>query len=212
MNVLIGMEFSAVVRDAFITCGHDAWSCDLLDTEGRAGNHLKGDVCWALEGNLFKFPDAVDIRTGYHPLIRKWDLAIFHPECTYLTNSGVRWLRTEEGRWAKMEAAAKFFKELLDCGIPKIAVENPIMHGYAKEIIGRQQDQIIQPWQFGHGEIKATCLWLKNLPKLWPTNIVDGRMPRVHYAAPGPDRWKERSRTLPGIAKAMAEQWGRLTF
>lgn len=135
---------------------------------------------------------------------------IAHPPCTYLANSGVRWLHTQDGRWPKMEAAAEFFKRLLNAPVERIAVENPIIHGHAKYIIEADQDQTIQPWMFGHGETKATCLWLKNLPPLVPTNIVEGREPRVHHASPGPDRWKERSRTLPGIAKAMAEQWGSL--
>lgn len=212
MNVLIGCEFSAVVRDAFIARGHDAWSCDLLDTEGRQGNHLKGDVRWAIEGRLDKF-DAVDIRTGNKPIYKKWDMAIFHPECTFLCNSGVRWLIDRIGnrnyeRWDKMIDAANFFRELFEADIPKIVVENPIMHKYAKEIIGIGQSQIIQPWQFGHGEIKATCLWLKGLPLLKPTCIVDGREARVHREQPGPERWKNRSRTLKGIAAAYAEQWG----
>lgn len=220
LRVLIGCEFSAVVRDAFIAKGHDAWSCDLLDTEGRQGNHLKGDVRWAIEGSLHKFPDAVDIRTGHSPLYRKWDMAIFHPDCTFLTNSGVRWLWINNGwnkikneeRWKEMENGAMFFKELLDAPIERIVVENPIMHKYAKAIVGRSQDQIIQPWMFGHGEIKATCLWLKNLPLLKPTNIVDGRDPRVHHMAPGPDRWKDRSRTLKGIGEAMANQLTGFNF
>ncbi len=212
MNVLIGCEFSAVVRDAFIARGHDAWSCDLLQTEGRQGNHLQGDVRWAIEGRLDKF-EAIDIRTGNKPIFRKWDMAIFHPECTYLSLSGVRWLKdwagnVDQERWDNMIDAAVFFRDLWEADIEKIAIENPIMHGYAKEIIGVNYKQKIQPWEFGHGEVKTTCLWLKNLHPLWPTNIVSGREPRVHFAAPGKDRWKERSRTLKGIAEAMAAQWG----
>lgn len=136
-----------------------------------------------------------------------WDIAIFHPPCTYLCNSGVRWLHTEEGRWDKMREGAEFFKSLLEADIPHIAVENPIMHKYAKEIVGRAQDCSVQPWEHGHGETKRTCFWLKNLPPLKPTNIVEGREGRIWKLSPGEDRWKLRSMTYPGIAKAMAEQW-----
>jgi hypothetical protein len=193
MNVLVACEFSGVVRDAFIAKGHSAISCDLLDTESP-GPHYVGNIM-----------DIID---------DGWDLMIAHPPCTYLTNSGARWLYGGKGtvkdpdRWAKMEESAHFFLDLLNAPVPRIAVENPVMHGHATKIIGRKADQIIQPWQFGHGEIKGTGLWLKNLPPLVPTNIVDGRSPRVHYASPGPNRWKERSRTYTGIAEAMAEQWG----
>ena len=135
---------------------------------------------------------------------------IAHPPCTYLTNSGVRWLKGNESRLTMMHDACAFFLELKNAPIGHIAIENPIPHKYARAEIGNY-DQIIQPWQFGHGETKATCLWLKNLPKLVPTNIVEGRTPRVHHASPGPDRWKERSRTLTGIAEAMADQWGTTT-
>lgn len=145
-----------------------------------------------------------------------WDLMIAHPPCTFLANSGSKHLyigkRKENGidreRWACMEAGARFFRALLDAPVPRVAVENPIVHCHAREIIGQSATQVIQPWQYGHGETKATCLWLKSLPKLQPTRIVSGRTPRVHFASPGPDRWKERSRTLPGIATAMAAQWG----
>ncbi len=219
MQVLIGCEFSAVVRDAFIAKGHDAWSCDLLPTEGRQGNHLIGNIRWAIEGNLFKFPNAIDIRTGNQPLIKKWDLAIFHPDCQFLTNSGVRWLfdpfmRRIEERWKNLETASNFFKELMQAPIEKICIENPIPHKHANL---PPYNQKIQPWQFGHKEMKATCFWLKNLPFLIPTDIVGPpptdiierrKWAKVHRAQPGPDRWKERSRTLLGIAAAMAEQWG----
>jgi hypothetical protein len=193
MRVLIACEFSGVVRDAFITKGHETLSCDLLETE-RFGPHYIGNV--------------LDI------IGDGWDLMVAHPPCTYLTNSGVRWLYGGKGtvvdkkRWALMEEAAEFFSDLLNAPIPYIAVENPIMHGHATRIINSKPTQIIQPWQFGHGEIKGTGLWLKNLPKLVPTNIVEGRVPRVHYTSPSPDRWKERSRTQAGIAEAMANQWG----
>jgi hypothetical protein len=139
-----------------------------------------------------------------------WDLGIFHPECTYLCNSGVRWLKTEAGRIAKMEAACAFFLKCWSAPIKRIAIENPIMHGHAKKLIGIHQTQTIQPWQFGHGETKATCLWLKNLPALTPTNIVAGRIARVHTMAPGPERRANRSRTYDGIGAAMASQWGGL--
>ena len=199
MRVLVGCEFSGVVRDAFAARGHDAWSCDLLPSE-RPGQHIQGDVLGILEDG--------------------WDLAIFHPHCTYLTNAGVRHLhdRVESRngvkakvagseRWVAMFEGAAFFNRLAASPIPRIAIENPIPHKYARALIG-PYTQLIQPWQFGHGETKATCLWLKNLPILTPTNIVEGRTARVHREPPGPDRWKNRSRTFEGIAQAMAEQWG----
>lgn len=200
MKVLIACEFSGIVREAFRVRGHEAYSCDLLPTE-IPGNHYREDIFNVLH---------------YGP--RHWDLLIFHWPCTRLCNSGVRWLFggkgnvRDENRWAQMERDAYAFKSLInEQRISKIAGENPIMHKYALDIIGTKYSQIIHPWQFGHGETKATCLWLKNLPPLKPTNIVEGRTPRVHFASPGPDRWKERSRTLPGIAAAMAEQWGNLS-
>lgn len=192
MKVLVACEFSGIVRDAFAARGHDAWSCDLLPSE-RAGKHAQCDVRKFL--------------TAY---VEPWDLMIAHPPCTYLCNSGVRWLHTQSLRRQQMIEAAHFFKALLNAPINRICVENPIPHKYAVDIIGEKYSQIIQPWQFGHPETKATCLWLKGLPKLKPTNIVSGRNPRVHFASPGPDRWKERSRTLPGIADAMAQQWTEL--
>lgn len=143
-----------------------------------------------------------------------WDMMIAHPPCTYLSNSGVRWLYGGKGdvpdydRWELMEQGARFFRRLLDADISKIAVENPIIHKYAKKIIGRNKDQLVQPWQFGHGETKATCFWLKNLSKLTPTNIVDGRNPTIIQFSPNENRWKDRSRTYKGIADAMASQWG----
>jgi len=192
MRVLVACEFSGIVRDAFAQRGHDAWSCDLLPTE-REGQHIQADVFTVLD--------------------RNWDLMIFHWPCTRLTNAGVRWLYGGRGterdmeRWRQMEADAQAFRRLRNAPIPRIAGENPIPHRYARAIMG-DYSQVIQPWQFGHGETKATCLWLRNLPLLQPTQIVSGRQPRVHYASPSPDRWKERSRTLSGIASAMAEQWG----
>lgn len=198
MKVLIACEFSGVVREAFKARGHDAWSCDIIDAEDGSPYHIKFDAALSFVSHGF------------------WDLMIAHPPCTFLTNSGVRWLykegRQENGRdelrWRDMAKAALFFRRMLEAPIARICVENPIMHGYARELVEADPAQIIQPWQFGHGETKATGLWLKNLPKLEPTNIVEGRQPRVHHASPGPDRWKERSRTLTGIAAAMAEQWG----
>ena len=198
MNVLIGYEFSGAVRREFVARGHYCISVDILPAEDgapgnvyddRLGGHYRGDV--------------------RDKLRERWDLAIFHPPCTRLTNSGVRWL-SERNLWAELNEAAALFRDCLEADIPKIAVENPIPHRYALERIGRKYDQIIQPWQFGHGETKATCLWLKNLPPLAPTNIVEGREAKVHRMPPGPDRWKERSRTYSGIAQAMAAQWGAL--
>jgi hypothetical protein len=180
MKVLVACEFSGIVRDAFLKRGHDAWSCDLLPSE-VSGPHRKQDVLTLLDEG--------------------WDLMIAHPPCTYLARSGARW---HSGSQQQLEALA-FIRRLLDAPIQKIALENPV--GAINSHI-RKPDQIIQPWQYGHGETKATCFWLKNLTCLRPTNIVSGRVPRVHFAKPGPDRWKERSRTLPGIANAMAEQWG----
>lgn len=201
LKVLIACEFSGVVREAFNAYhGVDAFSCDLLPPEDeRPDNHIQGDVLSVLADG--------------------WDLMIAFPPCTYLCNSGVRWLygkgRREGGppdlkRWAAMQDAAKFFKALLSAPIPRICLENPVMHAYARKLIGVDPLQNIQPWMFGHGETKTTCLWLKGLPLLQPTKIVSGRTPRVHHASPGPDRWKERSRTLVGIGQAMADQWVKI--
>lgn len=209
MHILIAFEFSARVRDAFLALGHDAWSCDLRPTEGRIANHLQGDVRWALEGRLDHYPGAVDIRTGRTPLFRKWDMMIAHPPCTRLTNSGVRWLH-ERDLWDELDEAVALFKLPLEADIPRICVENPIPHGYAADRIGVKYTQIVQPWWFGDKATKATCLWLKNLPKLVPTSIVPKplRKAKVHLEPPGPDREKNRSRTEPGVAGAMASQWG----
>jgi len=207
MRVLIACEFSGVVRDAFRARGHDAWSCDLLPAEIPASGlghiyHMQCDVLRVLDGNI-PFGAVADSSWRDTPMFRSWDMMIAHPPCTHLAVSGARWFKD---KLAEQSEALEFVRALLAAPIPKIALENPV------SIISsriRKPDQIIQPWQFGHGETKATCLWLKNLPKLVPTSIVEGRQPRVHHASPGPDRWKERSRTLPGIAAAMAEQWGK---
>ena len=183
MKVLIACEFSATVREAFTAIGHDAWSCDLLESE-KPGQHIVGDVRKVLS--------------------QGWDLLIAHPPCTHLAVSGARWFKEKRHEQAQ---ALEFVQELLAADIPRIALENPISIISSKI---RKPDQIIQPWQFGHGETKATCLWLKNLPKLQPTQIVNGREARVHKMPPSETRWKERSRTFPGIAAAMANQWGQL--
>lgn len=196
MRVLVACEYSGKVRQAFRDKGHDAWSCDLLVADDGSPYHYQCDVLTILDMG--------------------WDLMIGHPTCTYLTNAGVTWLHRQPGRWDKMVDGANFFNKLLNAPIPKIAIENPIMHKYAVEIIGRRQDQVIQPWMFGHKESKATCLWLKNLPLLKPTNNVRDEMlklpknqqQRLHYLPPSKDRWKIRSETYQGIANAMAEQWG----
>lgn len=180
MRVLIGCEFSGIVREAFKARGHDAVSCDLLDSE-IPGNHIKGDLL-------------AHLNMG-------WDMLIFHWPCTNMAVSGARWFKDKK---RLQERDVWSFKHCMNADIPKIAGENPIS---VLSTLYRKPDQIIQPWQFGHPETKATCLWLKNLPPLKPTNIVEGRLARVHRESPGPNRWKNRSRTLQGIADAMAEQW-----
>lgn len=188
MNVLVGCEYSGIVRDAFARLGHTAWSCDLLAPESP-GLHYQGDVMDIIHDG--------------------WDLAIFHPPCTHLAVSGARWFKD---KLPEQEEALGFVRALMDAPIARIAIENPV------SIIStriRKPDQIIQPWMFGHPETKATCLWLKNLPALTPTNDVQNQMAllpvqernRVHYLPPSPDRWKLRSTTLQGIANAMATQW-----
>ena len=183
-RVLVACEYSGTVRDAFIAAGHDAMSCDLLPTESP-GPHYQGSVF-----------DVID-----YP----WDLMIAHPPCTHLSVSGARHFVAKrlDGR---QQSAAAFFMRLAKAGIPHYAIENPVC---VMSSLWRQPDQTIQPWQFGHGETKATCLWLKNLPPLRPTNVVDGRDARIHRMPPSAERWKERSRTYAGIARAMADQWGR---
>lgn len=183
MRVLVACEFSGIVRDAFIARGHNAWSCDLIDSEGDNTFHLKTDV-----------------RVAW----MHWDMMVAFPPCTHLCVSGARWFKEKQ---REQQEAISFFMDLVNAPIDRIAIENPIGIMSTRY---RKPDQIIQPWQFGHGETKATCLWLKNLPKLVPTNVVDGRRGRVHHEPPGPERWKNRSRTYEGIADAMAEQWGSL--
>lgn len=184
MRVLVACEFSGVVRDAFRARGHFAWSCDLLPSD--------------------------DMRYHYHQDVRavlgwySWDLMIAHPPCTHLSVSGARWWPQKQAEQAE---AIEFVRLLADAPIERIAIENPI--GKLSSA-WRKPDQIIQPWQFGHGETKATCLWLKNLPPLVPTNIVSGREARIHRMPPSPDRGRLRSITYQGIADAMAEQWGVL--
>jgi hypothetical protein len=196
MKILVACEYSGRVRDAFAKLGHYAMSCDLLPTDAP-GLHYQGDVRDVLNDG--------------------WDLLVAHPPCTYMTNSGVTWLHKDPARYALLDDAAAFFNLFLDAPIDRIAVENPIMHKYAKERIGnRKQSQVIQPWMFGHTEQKATCLWLKGLPLLQPTNNVKAQMmelpdnerQRLHYLPPSKNRWKLRSTTYQGIADAMAQQWG----
>lgn len=195
-RIIVGCEYSQIVTNAFRNLGYEAYSCDILDTEGNPQWHIKDNVLDVIAENHF-------------------DLGIFHPPCTYLCNSGVRWLYNSDGsknnsRWDNMIHSAQFFKYLWNADIDKIAIENPIMHKYAKQIIGVNYTQKIQPWQFGHGESKATCLWLKNLPPLEPTDIVSGRVQRIHLMSPGTRRGLERSRTYQGIANAMATQWSKV--
>lgn len=180
MKVLVACEFSGITREAFVERGHDAWSCDIIESEIE-GQHILGDLR--------------DI------LNESWDLMVAYPPCTFLAVSGARWFKE---RRLEQKAALDFVWELMNAPIEKICVENPVSV-ISTQI--RKPDQIIQPWMFGHGETKATCLWLKNLPKLNPTNIVDGRVGRIWYESPGPQRWKNRSRTYNGIADAMANQW-----
>ena len=193
LRVLVGCEFSGIVRRAFRERGHDAWSCDLLASEDGDEHHFQCDVLTVLD--------------------QDWDLAIFHPPCTHLCVSGARWFAEKR---AEQQQAIGFFMQLANAPIHRICIENPI--GIMSSV-WRKPDQIIQPWQFGHGETKATCLWVKNLPPLQPTHLEGDlfceeapkeRHARVHLEPPGPDRWKNRSRTLEGVAKAMAAQWSNL--
>ena len=207
MRVLIGCEYSGRVRQAFRDLGHDAWSCDLLPSEDNSPFHIQGDIIPMLgEG---------------------WDLMIAHPPCTRLTNSGVRWLhvppagRTKEEMWAELEAAAEFYCLLRDAPIKRKAIENPVMHKYARERVGGGRRQVVQPYWFGDPFFKATGFELINLPDLKATNMLTQPLAgtaeykawsAVHRMSPGPERWKERSRTYPGVAKAIASQWGNITI
>lgn len=206
MRVLIACEFSGIVRDAFRKRGHDAWSCDLLPCESKPEYHFQHDI--------FEV-----INNGW-----QWDLMIAHPPCTRLTNSGVRWLhtapagRTVDEMWQELRDATEFYKALRRAPIPRKAIENPIMHKHARALVGfPDKRQIVQPWWFGEPEFKATGWELHGLPELVPTNkltppekgtLEHKAWSRIHRASPGPERWKERSRTLQGPADAMAEQWG----
>ncbi len=199
--VLVACEYSGRVRDAFAAMGCEAWSCDFLPTESP-GNHIQGVALEAMGSP-------------------QWDLIIAHPTCTYLCNSGVRWLasggKIDLARHRQMMAGSDFFAACYWSNDKRVCVENPVMHGYAKDYLQSAWKvptftQSIQPWQHGDGEKKRTCLWLRGLPPLVPSNIVPGRKASVHLASPGPNRWKERSRTFPGIAKAMATQWAPLLF
>jgi hypothetical protein len=184
-RILVACEFSGIVRDAFIEAGHDAVSCDILPSE-RPGPHYQEEIETILS---FNYP---------------WALMIAFPPCTHLATSGARWFKDKQ---VEQEKAVQFVKMLMDADIPRICIENPV--GVLSTKI-RKPDQIVQPFMFGHGETKATCLWLKNLPKLTPTNIVEGRVNRVHFSPDSKDRWKRRSRTLENFAKSMVDQWGKL--
>lgn len=186
MRVLIACEFSGIVRRAFRARGHDAYSCDFLPAGDGSPFHLRQDVMEALgEG---------------------WDLLVAHPPCTHLAVSGARWFASKR---PEQEAALDFVRALMAAPVPRIAIENPVSVISSRI---RKPDQVIQPWMFGHGETKATCLWLKGLPKLRATNVVEGREQRIWKMPPSETRSRDRSRTYPGIAEAMAEQWGGLDF
>jgi len=206
MKILIGCETSGIVRDAFLDQGHDAWSCDVLPSDVPTNRHIQDDVCNVLA-------------------MEQWDmLMVAHPPCTRLCNSGVRWLhkappgKTLDQMWQELDDGADLFSELWNADVPRICVENPVMHKHAKTRIRNYKDftQSVQPWQFATEEEgadnvkKRTCFWLKNLPALSPTGTLDGKTARddIHKASPGPNRWKLRSKFYPGIANAMAQQWG----
>lgn len=205
IKVLVACECSGVVRDAFLALGHDAWSCDIKQDEKGSSRHIRDDARKALS-------------------LDRWDLLVAHPPCTRLCNSGVRWLhtppegKTKEEMMAELEEGAALFSDMLNADVPRVAVENPVMHKHAKVRIRGffPHTQSVQPWHFGtdptgpDNEKKRTCLWLRGLPKLIPTGTLDGSSARssVHRASPGPDRATERSRFFPGMARAMATQWG----
>jgi len=193
MRILVACEFSGVVREAFRKKGHDAWSCDILPSADKSENHLQKDI-----------------RDIY---LKDYDMMIAHPPCTFMCNSGVSWLKKNDSRWEELRQAHEFFMHLYNAPVKKIVIENPIPHRYA---LLPKYTQIIQPYEFGHLERKATCLWIKGLPELKPTTDVKDEMKllpkhqqqRTHYMSPGKDRGLQRSITFAGIAKAMAKQWG----
>lgn len=189
MKILIACEFSGAVRDAFIRRGHRAISCDLLPSE-KNGPHIRADVSKYLD--------------------ERWDMVIAHPPCTYLANSGVRWLYRDSDRWDLLDKAAEFFLKCLNANARYVAVENPVMHKHAVERIGRRQDFTVQPYEFGDPFQKRTCFWTRNLPALVPTRVVSERVQESYLMPPSKDRAKLRSKTYPGIAEAMAEQWSVL--
>jgi hypothetical protein len=203
-KILVACEESQAITIALRKLGHEAYSCDLQPCSG-------GHPEWHYQCDVLTILD------------KGWDMMIGHPTCTFITNAGVCWLYDKEGnrneqRWNDLAEATKFFKALLDAPIPLIAIENPIPHKYAVEQIGRKYDQLIQPYMFGHTESKATCFWLKGLPKLKETNNVKAEMmllpknqrQKLHYLPPSPERAKLRSKTFEGVAAAIAEQWGRV--
>lgn len=204
MNILIGFEYSGILRDAFIRAGHNAWSCDVIDGEGHYVNHhIKGDI-----RNLFK-GSGYELKPGFIIWPEYWHMLILHPPCTYLANSGVRWLHTQRGRKDKMKAAAELFLWCMNLPCQKIAIENPVMHKHAVGLIGRKQSFCVQPWQFGDNFKKRTCWWVKGLPELIPTSSLDGTtaVPECHNMGPSPLRGKLRSKTYPGMANAIVSQW-----
>ena len=195
MRVLVACEESQAVCIEFRNRGHEAYSCDILPCSG-------GHPEWHIQDDVMRHVN----RGG-------WDMIIAFTPCTYSCNSGVRWLAKDgiiidNDRYQKMVHYAGMLRDILNLNVNKVVCENPIPHKYALEVIGRKYDQIVQPWQFGHGETKSTCLWLKNVPPLMSTEIVTGRYGRIHKLPPTDDRSILRSKTYPGIARAMAEQWG----
>lgn len=198
MKILIACEFSGTVRDEFAALGHDAWSCDLLATE-RPGKHIVGDFRSVVQDS--------------------WDFIGFHYECRVMANSGVRWLKNNPLRWKQLDEAAEVFNLTLRDARPGYS-ENSIQHRHAKKLIDREQDQVIQPWHFGVPRFKGTCIWLRGIAPLKKTKVLvppkrgtkeHKEWSAVHMETPGPDRWKNRSRTFHGIAQAMADQWGKVT-
>jgi len=201
MRILVACESSGVVREAFRSFGHDAWSADVLPADDGSPHHIQGDATKILGDG--------------------WDMLIAHPPCTYLTNAGVRWLYNADGtrneeRWEAMREGAKLFLAFWNAPVERVCVENPVMHRYGKEIIRASFAQSVQPYDFGHKEVQRTCFWLRGLPRLEPTtNLKQETMSlpykdraKVHLTSPGPNRWKIRSKTYRGIARAMAQQWG----